>query len=58
MKVQVIDEGVGMTQEKVKGIFEPFGLSSDRAQVVGNGVGLSICKQICEQLGGTITCKS
>ena len=47
-----------MTAEKVKRIFEPFGWSSDKDQLAGNGVGLSICKQICEQLGGTITCKS
>ena len=25
LKISVIDEGVGMSAEKVKGIFEPFG---------------------------------
>ena len=48
LKISVNDEGVGMSAEKVKGIFEPFGSSSDKANAGGNGVGLSICKKICE----------
>ena len=39
-------------------IFTPFGGVNHRGEVLGNGVGLSICKQICEQLDGSIKVES
>ena len=43
-------------------MFEPFGNSrnaNNQAMIVmGNGLGLSICKQICNQLGGDIKVQS
>ena len=50
--MSVKDEGIGLTPEQVKTIFEPFSKPSSHGR--GNGVGLSICKQICEHLGGKI----
>ena len=41
-----------MTHEKAISIFKPF--NQQNTEVRGNGVGLSICKKICEQLGGSI----
>ena len=45
-----------MTHEKALGIFKPF--NQQNTQVRGNGVGLSICKQICLQMGGDIEVES
>ena len=42
-----------MPPDKLASIFEPF--SSSNSNVRGNGVGLSICKKICEQLEGEIS---
>ena len=52
LSVSVKDEGIGMTPEQVSTAFQPFSQSS--RHVRGNGIGLSICKNICEQLGGKI----
>ena len=58
LRVSVYDEGIGITPEKLEEIFKPFGQSSGTNQTAGNGVGLSICKQICEQLDGSISVSS
>ena len=47
-----------MSVDEVRNIFVPFGRSKNMESLErnpsGNGVGLSICKKICEALGGTI----
>ena len=51
-----------MSPDEIDNIFTPFwradATSCERASVRGNGVGLSICKKICQQLGGDITVDS
>ena len=47
-----------MTREDAKNIFKPFNISQSRKQITGNGVGLSICKQICQKLEGDIQVES
>ena len=59
LEVFVWDQGIGMSEEEAKHCFEPF-MKSENAQSRamnrhGNGVGLSICKQICEHLEGSIS---
>ena len=56
VQITVRDNGKGMTQEEVERVFEPFSSkrSSLSQQQASNGVGLSICKRICKQLGGDI----
>ena len=53
-----MDSGVGMTKEQIENVFKPFNNLSDRGKLGGHGVGLSICKQICLQLGGDIKVNS
>ena len=62
VEIKVADDGIGMNSEDVKRVFTPFSRSnsqqSQAMNLMGNGMGLSICKQICEQLGGYIEVKS
>ena len=62
IEVTVADTGIGMTQEELQRIFVPFNTTDNRVSRSlnprGHGVGLSICKQICRNLGGDITVKS
>lgn len=48
----VADNGVGIPQEKVKDMFEPFEQMSNTIE--GTGLGLFICKQLTLRLGGEI----
>ena len=47
--VQVIveDSGIGIAEKDLDKIFKPFRMQNSRG-IKGNGVGLSISKQICE----------
>ena len=52
LRVSVEDTGIGMAAGKLKYAFERF--TKLNTFVPGAGLGLSICKSIVEQLGGTI----
>ena len=56
VKFSVTDEGPGMTDHQISQLFRPFAqLNAHELQRGGgSGVGLSICKKIIEQHGGTI----
>ena len=54
----VSDTGVGMSEEFLSRIFEPFTRSTGTMRVEGTGLGLSITKGLVELMGGTITVKS
>ena len=56
LNVSVEDKGVGIAFEDAPHIFEPFYQGSKHKQLnpMGTGVGLSICKEICQCLGGDI----
>ncbi len=57
---EVADEGIGMNAEEAKEIFTRFFRSSAarKAAIPGIGIGLAIAKQIVEDHGGTITCRT
>lgn len=58
--LSVIDTGIGIAEEKLQTMFEPF-IQSDSSitrQHGGSGLGLAICRQICDAVGGTISVKS
>ncbi len=60
LSLHVIDTGIGIAQEALGLIFQPFQQADDSVmdRFGGTGLGLAICKQICDQIGGTITVKS
>ena len=48
LEVKITDEGLGMSKEKMKNIFEPFvDIETEERKILNpqsNGIGLSICK--------------
>jgi signal transduction histidine kinase len=48
--VQISDTGPGISAETLENIFVPFFTTKTQ----GTGLGLSICRQLLEQLGGTL----
>ena len=56
LKVVVTDNGVGISEEQKRAIFEPFkqGDSSFTREFEGAGIGLAVCASLCEVLGGEI----
>ena len=60
LEIRITDNGVGISPEGVKQLFKDFKKlkENERLNKGGTGLGLSICKQIIEQMGGTVKCKS
>jgi signal transduction histidine kinase len=60
IRISVADEGVGISPDELKHIFEPFWRSSDAyiARPDGVGLGLMVTKQLVAQIGGTIAVES
>ena len=60
LKIIVQDEGLGMTQEDIDNAFQEFKILSARptGTETSTGLGLSIVKQLVDQIGGDITVKS
>ncbi|MCL2633033.1 MAG: transporter substrate-binding domain-containing protein [Oscillospiraceae bacterium] len=60
MKFEIKDSGIGMNQEQIAGIFEPFTQADDSVtrRFGGTGLGLPIAKNIIEIMGGTLTVES
>ncbi|MEP7338168.1 MAG: HAMP domain-containing sensor histidine kinase, partial [Acidobacteriota bacterium] len=60
VRIVISDRGLGIPEEDLPHIFEPFyrGHEARAAQIHGNGLGLSLVKNIIEAHGGQITVKS
>lgn len=51
MEARVRDDGPGVDQDRLDGVFEPFGRGAGSANA---GLGLSICRQVVDRMGGRI----
>lgn len=60
IRISVEDRGLGIAKNDMGKIFEPFFRSREvvDAQIAGNGLGLSLVKQIVESHGGRVTAES
>ena len=60
MQLAIRDTGIGISQENLGNLFMDFGKLDDKEgrNRSGTGLGLSICKQIIEQMNGTVSVKS
>ena len=55
IRFEVIDTGRGISQEKLKKIFQPFEQAGDiESRYIGTGLGLSISQQLVELMGGQL----
>ena len=59
-EIRISDTGIGMSQDFLTRVFEPFAQEQDsRAEgITGTGLGLSIVKRIVDLMEGTITVQS
>ena len=51
---EVSDTGVGVPQDRLASIFQPFSQTESGLKQGGAGLGLSICRELVGQMGGTI----
>jgi len=54
----VADQGIGIPEEDLSGIFERFHRASNARGVSGSGIGLHMVRQIVEMHGGTVSVDS
>jgi len=60
LNIEVKDSGIGMTKEQIEKIFKPFtqAESGTTRKYGGTGLGLTICKNIIELMGGQLSVES
>jgi len=52
IRIMIVDQGKGISQENLKRIFEPFYTTKEPGR--GTGLGLSVCHRIVKQHGGHV----
>ncbi|MFV1884624.1 MAG: PAS domain S-box protein [Balneola sp.] len=57
LKIDVKDTGIGISEETIKHVFEPF-WQLDSLKNDGTGLGLTLCQKLVEFLGGEISIDS
>lgn len=59
VRMSISDTGKGIPTEKQNQLFQPFSrLGFENSEIEGSGIGLSLTKQLIENMGGTIGFKS
>ena len=60
LRFVVADNGMGMSEEFVKIVFDPFAreINSTTNSIQGTGLGMAITKNLVELMGGVITVDS
>lgn len=60
LRFEVVDSGIGMSEEQLSQLFEPFSQAdaSISRRFGGSGLGLALCQQLAELLGGSIRVQS
>ena len=56
LEIQVQDEGIGIGEDDLKRLFEPFyqAAQEEHVSAMGTGLGLAITRQLCEMMGGSV----
>ncbi len=57
--LSIADTGNGIAESQMPHLFEPFHrLGAEDSDIQGTGIGLAVCKQLVDAMGGTIECRS
>ncbi|MGL5486402.1 MAG: ATP-binding protein, partial [Shewanella sp.] len=56
--VSVKDSGIGISEDKIDTLFQPFRQAHIDRHYQGSGLGLNIAKRLCELMGGSISLQS
>ncbi len=54
MTLNIKDDGLGIPEEDIKNLFQPFYRATNTSEIDGTGLGLSIVKEYIEIHGGEI----
>lgn len=58
LSVAVTDSGIGISADKIADLFQPFRQAHIDPDRQGSGLGLNICKRLCQLMGGDIAIDS
>ncbi|MDP9043932.1 MAG: ATP-binding protein [Pseudomonadota bacterium] len=59
VRIEVADNGFGMTAEQVAGLFQPFNrLGRERSDIHGTGIGMVLVRQLVELMDGRLDVQS
>ena len=58
VKISIVDNGIGMSKDVLKRIYEKFYQADSSRNEIGNGLGLTLAKRIVDLHGGTISVSS
>ena len=59
LRLDVIDDGIGMTPEQTARLFRPFERAgAQHGRVAGTGLGLALSRQLAEAMGGSLAVES
>ncbi len=58
VEIEVIDQGIGITEQDMQRIFDPFERALDNKVAAGLGLGLYISRQLAEAHKGTLSVRS
>lgn len=53
--LEITDNGIGFDMSFATKIFEPFNRLHNGDEYKGNGIGLAICRQVCDKHGWTLS---
>jgi signal transduction histidine kinase/CheY-like chemotaxis protein/HPt (histidine-containing phosphotransfer) domain-containing protein len=59
VKIGICDTGLGMSQDQIAKLFEPFQrFAAEKSNIEGTGIGLTISKELVEKMHGKISVES
>jgi signal transduction histidine kinase len=54
VQIDIADQGIGIPEEDLKNLFQPFYRATNTSEIEGTGLGLSIVREFIEKHGGKI----